>query len=136
MLVSFVLYLILFLLLFIMLAIVAFLATYFVESIIYIAKGSHVPFVPTPRITVEKIVEIAIVTSESRVFDLGCGDARILCALARKESSASYFGIERGVIPYILARIHARGRRHANVKVPFGNFFNTFLFILYALCRR
>jgi len=42
------------------------------------------PFVPTPMPVVEKMLEIAEITAEDVVYDLGCGDGRILITAARK----------------------------------------------------
>ena len=43
-----------------------------------------VPFVPTPHDVVEKMLELAGVTKKDLVYDLGCGDGRIVVAAARK----------------------------------------------------
>jgi len=41
-------------------------------------------FVPTPQEVVEKMLELAKVTSKDVVYDLGCGDGRIVLTAARK----------------------------------------------------
>ena len=43
-----------------------------------------VPFVPTPHDVVEKMLELASVTKDDLVYDLGCGDGRIVVAAAKK----------------------------------------------------
>ncbi len=43
-----------------------------------------VPFVPTPEVVVEAMLDLAGVTSEDVVYDLGCGDGRIVIAAAKK----------------------------------------------------
>ena len=43
-----------------------------------------VPFVPTPHDVVEKMLELAAVTKDDLVYDLGCGDGRIVVAAAKK----------------------------------------------------
>jgi tRNA G37 N-methylase Trm5 len=43
-----------------------------------------VPFVPTPHDVVEKMLELATVTKDDLVYDLGCGDGRIVVAAAKK----------------------------------------------------
>ena len=43
-----------------------------------------VPFVPTPHDVVEKMLELASVTKKDLVYDLGCGDGRIVVAAAKK----------------------------------------------------
>lgn len=42
------------------------------------------PFVPTPMAVVEKMLEMAKVTKEDVVYDLGCGDGRIVVTAAKK----------------------------------------------------
>lgn len=42
------------------------------------------PFVPTPMAVVEKMLEMANVTKEDVVYDLGCGDGRIVVTAAKK----------------------------------------------------
>jgi precorrin-6B methylase 2 len=47
-------------------------------------KEPDVVFVPTPQEVVEKMLELAKVTDKDVVYDLGCGDGRIVCTAARK----------------------------------------------------
>lgn len=42
------------------------------------------PFVPTPMIVVEKMLEMAEVDDSDVVYDLGCGDGRIVITAAKK----------------------------------------------------
>ena len=41
-------------------------------------------YVPTPQIVVDKMLEVAKVTSSDVVYDLGCGDGRIVVTAAKK----------------------------------------------------
>ena len=41
-------------------------------------------YVPTPQNVVEKMLDMAKVTKDDIVFDLGCGDGRIVCTAAKK----------------------------------------------------
>src|SRR5262245_54783881 len=43
-----------------------------------------VVFVPTPQEVVDKMLELAKVTKKDIMYDLGCGDGRIVCTAARK----------------------------------------------------
>lgn len=45
------------------------------------------PFVPTPMIVVEKMLEMAGVDKNDIVFDLGCGDGRIVITAAKKHGA-------------------------------------------------
>ncbi len=42
------------------------------------------PFVPTPQEVVERMLDLAGVTSNDVVYDLGCGDGRIVITAAKK----------------------------------------------------
>jgi SAM-dependent methyltransferase len=55
--------------------------------IILFVKSSYtqdVPYVPTPYEVVEGMLEMAQVTGDDLVYDLGCGDGRIVVTAARK----------------------------------------------------
>jgi len=43
-----------------------------------------VPFVPTPQDVVDKMLEIASITEKDVLYDLGCGDGRIVITAAKK----------------------------------------------------
>jgi SAM-dependent methyltransferase len=48
------------------------------------SQESLAPYVPTPQAIVDKMLELAEVTSQDTVYDLGCGDGRIVVTAARK----------------------------------------------------
>jgi cyclopropane fatty-acyl-phospholipid synthase-like methyltransferase len=52
---------------------------------------SLAPFVPSHHEVVRKMLELAAVTSEDVVFDLGCGDGRVLL------SAVNEFGVKQAV---------------------------------------
>src|SRR4051794_26642136 len=41
-------------------------------------------YVPTPQEVVDKMLEVAKVGKDDVVYDLGCGDGRIVCSAAKK----------------------------------------------------
>ena len=45
---------------------------------------SLAPFVPTPQDVVDRMLELADVTSDDVVYDLGCGDGRIVITAAQR----------------------------------------------------
>jgi precorrin-6B methylase 2 len=47
-------------------------------------KTKDVPYVPTPQIVVDKMLEVAAVTKNDVVYDLGSGDGRIVISAAKK----------------------------------------------------
>jgi SAM-dependent methyltransferase len=42
------------------------------------------PYIPTPQDVVDRMLEVAQVTSKDTVYDLGCGDGRIVITAAKK----------------------------------------------------
>jgi SAM-dependent methyltransferase len=59
-------------------------------------KEQHVDivYVPTPQKVVDKMLEVAKVTSSDVVYDLGCGDGRIVVTAAKKGAKAIGFDID------------------------------------------
>jgi len=51
------------------------------------ALARDVPFVPTPEVVVEKMLEVAKVGQKDVVYDLGSGDGRIVIAAAKKHGA-------------------------------------------------
>lgn len=45
---------------------------------------SLAPYVPTPQDVVERMLELAAVTKDDVVYDLGCGDGRLVITAAKK----------------------------------------------------
>lgn len=65
------------------------------------------PFVATPMLVVDRMLELAGVRAESVVFDLGCGDGRVVVAAAQ-EYGARGVGIDIDPARIAEARIRAR----------------------------
>jgi len=42
------------------------------------------PYIPTPQDVVDRMLEVAQVTNKDTVFDLGCGDGRVVITAAKK----------------------------------------------------
>lgn len=59
------------------------------------------PFVPTGNKTVEEMISLAGNISHKKIYDLGCGDGRIVFAAAKKGANA--IGIELSYPIYLLA---------------------------------
>lgn len=47
-------------------------------------KTKDVPYVPTPQVVVDKMLEVAAVSKDDVVYDLGSGDGRIVITAAKK----------------------------------------------------
>jgi len=66
------------------------------------------PFVPTPRDVVDRMLALAEVTSEDLVYDLGCGDGRIIIAAA-KQCGARGLGVD--IEPYWVEASRANAKQ-------------------------
>ncbi|TSC52684.1 MAG: putative ribosomal protein L11 methyltransferase [Parcubacteria group bacterium LiPW_41] len=84
-------------------------------------KKNHAPFIPIPHDAIPSLVEHADINKGDVVYDLGCGDARILKILAKKYSDAQFIGIEKALFPYIIAKISSL--RFPNITIRRKNFF-------------
>ncbi|MDB5839733.1 MAG: hypothetical protein JWQ23_1685 [Herminiimonas sp.] len=65
----------------------------FAQTAVEPAPKLDVPFVPTPQPVVDKMLDIANVKSGDVLYDLGCGDGRIVITAA-KERGARGVGID------------------------------------------
>lgn len=66
------------------------------------------PFVPTPIDVVERMLQLAEVTSRDLVYDLGCGDGRIIITAASKYGAR---GVGVDVEPYWVAESQSGAKR-------------------------
>lgn len=78
------------------------------------------PFVPTPLRAVKKMLKISGLKKGDKVYDIGCGDGRVVY-MAAKEYGADATGFELSPFIYAFARIrHFLWRSKAKIK--FANF--------------
>ncbi|MCI2414435.1 MAG: class I SAM-dependent methyltransferase [Candidatus Aramenus sp.] len=54
----------------------------------------HVPYVPSPPNVVRKMLEVAKVGPEDVVYDLGCGDGRIVITAVKEFNARKAIGID------------------------------------------
>ncbi|RLE94243.1 MAG: hypothetical protein DRN04_04250 [Thermoprotei archaeon] len=82
-----------------------------------------VPFVPTPEIVVRKMLELAKVKPGEIVYDLGCGDGRIIITAA-KDFGAYAVGIEirKDLVEQCIRKVKELGLED-RVTIIYGNFF-------------
>ena len=82
------------------------------------------PWVPSSMQNVNRMMELADVGSEDVVYDLGCGDGRILITAA-KRYHARAVGIEIDPLRYLWCQflITILGQRK-RIQIIFGNLFN------------
>jgi SAM-dependent methyltransferase len=69
-----------------------------------IAMSTGAPFVPTPMARVKKMIELAKIKKGEKVYDIGCGDGRMVY-VAANDYGADAVGFELSPLVYCLARI-------------------------------
>ena len=69
---------------------------------------SLAPFVPTPQDVVDRMLELAGVTAEDVVYDLGCGDGRIVVTAAERFGAR---GVGVDIDPQRIAEANANAER-------------------------
>lgn len=87
---------------------------------------NKVPFVTASNAVLKDIAKALEVKDNSIVYDLGCGDGRILFYLARLNRKAKYIGIENNIFPLLLARFESfftKKKTGNKVEIIDGDFF-------------
>ncbi len=102
------------LLLVILLVILFFLAPFF----------SLIPFVPVRKETLSEVISALELNKQSILYDLGCGDGRILFAASKSNPFVSCVGIEIAPFPFLLAKIKNVFGVSKNVQILYGDFHN------------
>lgn len=88
---------------------------------------SKVPFIPVPNSILKDIYKELKVKEGSVVYDLGCGEGRVLFYISRLIPKAKYIGIENSTFPLILARLRAWWHRKTTgteIEIINEDFFN------------
>ncbi len=80
-------------------------------------------FVPLPMPTIKALLKLAKIKKNDVVYDLGCGDGRVVITAA-KEYNANAVGIERSPILYWLSKMNVeRNSLQRKVKLIRDDFF-------------
>ncbi|MBT3835135.1 SAM-dependent methyltransferase [Candidatus Peribacteria bacterium] len=80
-----------------------------------------VPFVPTPNKVVDHMIKLAGFRGDETVYDLGCGDARMLIAAKKKHPGIKAIGYELPIGVWMLAELRVLFSRQ-KVDVRLGDF--------------
>lgn len=91
-------------------------------SVVYaydILLVGKVPFVSLQKDTIAEIIKTLKIMPNKNFYDLGCGDARVLIEAAKIQPKANYYGVEKSIRAYILAKF--KTRHYANIAIRYGN---------------
>ncbi|MFH1111892.1 MAG: class I SAM-dependent methyltransferase [Patescibacteria group bacterium] len=89
-----------------------------------IATLSAAPWVPLFKKDIHRMIKLAELKPGQLVYDLGCGDGRILIE-AVKQTSVRAVGFELSLIPYLIAKIRVRlSGLHKMIDIRFHDFFS------------
>jgi len=84
------------------------------------------PWVPTLKKDIERVRSLVEIKPGEVVVDLGCGDGRVMAALA-KGSRAHFVGYELSLIPLFVAKLRFALTNQGNCVAIFKNFWNVSL---------
>lgn len=83
---------------------------------------SLIPFVPVRKESLSEIISALELKNRSVLYDLGCGDGRILFAAAKRNPHISCIGIEIAPFPFLLAKIKKILSASKNIQILYGDF--------------
>ena len=99
-----------------------FLAIIFLATYGY-AAYTGAPWLPTRAGDVKRFLDIADIRPGQKLYDLGCGDGRLICAAAKHGAKA--VGYEISVLPYLLSKMRILTSGVAgNCSVKYKSFWN------------
>ncbi|MBU0636665.1 class I SAM-dependent methyltransferase [Patescibacteria group bacterium] len=79
------------------------------------------PWVPTKKKDIERFLKLAKIIPNQKIYDLGCGDGRLICAAAKVGAEAQ--GFEISLFPYLLANIYRIFQKNkSKIKISYKDF--------------
>lgn len=96
-------------------------ALVFAINMMWHTLRTGLPYVSTPDWAIDWLVNNLHLSERDHVFELGCGDARVLAAIAKQFPKTKCVGIEIQLWPYLLAKW--KTRTIPNVTIVHGNIY-------------
>lgn len=84
---------------------------------------SKIPFIPSKKDTIKKMIQLANLKPSDKIADLGCGNMKILI-VTEKRHNLTGTGYEISPLPYLLGKLNLLFYNSKN-KLKFQNIFNT-----------
>jgi len=101
-----------------------FFIQYFTKKIVEDYLKGESPFIPVKPEFLEQIVETMEIDEKDTVYDLGCGDARMLVSCQNAHPEAKYIGIEKNFVPYFWVKLRLLYLgKSAKIKIIHQDFF-------------
>ena len=85
---------------------------------------SDAPYVPVADTALQEIIKALKLEPHSVLYDLGCGDGKVLLAALGEHPAVQTVGYEKNLIPYVIAKWTTR---KTPIEVRFGNFMDSHL---------
>lgn len=83
-------------------------------------RSGLAPAISTPYDALDPICKQLKILDGDVIWELGCGDARVINYCAKRHPKAKFVGIENGIVMFIKAKWKTRNDNNTSVK--FGNF--------------
>lgn len=95
-----------------------------IKSFTRMLRKDFVPFVPIPTDALVHLIQALQLNEKSTLYDLGCGDGKIIAACYDICPNATYIGIEKELWPYYLGRLRHRKKLSEKFNIIRGDLFN------------
>jgi len=124
-----------------LLVVISFIPLVFALNALFSLLRDKVPYVPTPSWAVELLLAKLDLADSAVVYDLGCGDGRILKALKKRNPSIRAIGYEVGWWPVLLAKWRNRNsgieiRRTDFYKADLSDGDIVFCFLIHSVMKK
>ncbi|TSC51988.1 MAG: putative methyltransferase [Parcubacteria group bacterium LiPW_39] len=96
----------------------------FTVCLLWASFFTKVPFVPFPKALLSEVAKVLELNENSKLYDLGCGDGRVLIECHKSQPGARYVGIEKDIIPIVCAKIKlSKIKKPHTISILRKNFF-------------